>query len=98
MKLIFAIVQDEDVDNLTDALIADGFRVTRIGSTGSFLRMGNSSLMVGVEDHQVPQVISIIRRVCPRDQEFTASSVAACMASRNERIRSPLSGGNRARR
>ena len=35
------------------ALIADGFRVTRIGSTGSFLRMGNSSLMTGVEDHQL---------------------------------------------
>ncbi len=70
MKLIFAIVQDEDVDNLTDALIADGFRVTRIGSTGSFLRMGNSSLMVGVEDHQVPQVISIIRRVCRRRKQM----------------------------
>jgi uncharacterized protein YaaQ len=47
MKLIFAIIQDEDVDNLVDALISEDFRVTRIGSTGSFLRMGNSSLMIG---------------------------------------------------
>lgn len=70
MKLIIAIVQDEDADNLTDALIAEGFRVTRIGSTGSFLRMGNSSLMVGVEDHQVPQVISIIRRICRRRKQM----------------------------
>ncbi len=70
MKLIIAIVQDEDVDNLTDALIADGFRVTRIGSTGSFLRMGNSSVMVGVEDHQVPHVVSIIRRVCRRRKQM----------------------------
>ncbi len=70
MKLIIAIVQDEDVDNLTDALIADSFRVTRIGSTGSFLRMGNSSLMTGVEDHEVPQVISIIRRVCRRRKQM----------------------------
>jgi uncharacterized protein YaaQ len=70
MKLIFAIVQDEDADNLTDALIGEGFRITRIGSTGSFLRMGNSSIMVGVEDHQVPQVISIIRRVCRRRKQM----------------------------
>ena len=53
MKLIFAIVQDEDADNLTDALVSEGFRITRIGSTGSFLRMGNSSIMVGVEAEQL---------------------------------------------
>jgi uncharacterized protein YaaQ len=70
MKLIIAIVQDEDADNLTDALIADGFRITRIGTTGSFLRMGNSSLMVGVEDEQVPQVVAIIRRVCRRRKQM----------------------------
>ncbi len=70
MKLVIAIVQDEDADNLTDALIAESFRVTRIGSTGSFLRMGNSSLMVGVEDHQVPHVVSVIRRICRRRKQM----------------------------
>jgi uncharacterized protein YaaQ len=70
MKLIFAIVQDEDADNLTDALVSEGFRITRIGSTGSFLRMGNSSIMVGVEENQVPQVVSIIRRVCRRRKQM----------------------------
>jgi uncharacterized protein YaaQ len=70
MKLIFAIDQDEDADNLTDALVSEGFRITRIGSTGSFLRMGNSSIMVGVDESQVPQVISIIRRVCRRRKQM----------------------------
>jgi uncharacterized protein YaaQ len=70
MKLIIAIVQDEDVDNLTDALIADGFRITRIGTTGSFLRMGNSSLMLGVDDQQVPHVTAIIRRICRRRKQM----------------------------
>src|SRR5690606_7477120 len=65
-KLIFAIVQDEDADSLTDALVNAGFRVTRIGSTGSFLRMGNTSLMIGVEDHEVSRVIAIVRRTCRR--------------------------------
>ncbi|MFW6074087.1 MAG: cyclic-di-AMP receptor [Chloroflexota bacterium] len=70
MKLIFAIVQDEDVDNLVDALVAEDFRVTRIGSTGSFLRMGNSSLMLGVEDHDVPRVMSVVRRICRRRKQM----------------------------
>lgn len=70
MKLIFAIVQDEDADNLVEALITEDFRITRIGTTGSFLRMGNSSLMIGVEDHQVPQVVAIIRRVCRRRKQM----------------------------
>lgn len=70
MKMIIAVVQDEDSDNLTDALVADGFRTTKVGSTGSFLRMGNSSILCGVEDHQVPQVISIIRRVCRRRKQM----------------------------
>lgn len=70
MKLVFAIVQDEDVDNLVDALVSEGFRTTRIGSTGSFLRMGNSSLMIGVDDHQVPQVAAIVRRTCRRRKQM----------------------------
>ena len=70
MKLIIAIVQDEDADNLSDALVADGFRSTRMGSTGSFLRMGNSSILAGVDDQQVPQVLSIIRRVCRRRKQM----------------------------
>lgn len=70
MKLIFAIVQDEDADGLVDAIVNAGYRVTRIGSTGSFLRMGNSSLMMGVEDNEVSKVLSIVRRTCRRRSQM----------------------------
>ena len=70
MKLIFAIVQDEDADGLVDAIVNAGFRVTRIGSTGSFLRMGNSSLMMGVEDSEVSRIMSIVRRTCRRRSQM----------------------------
>jgi uncharacterized protein YaaQ len=66
MKLIIAIVQDEDIDALSQALIHEGFRFTKISTTGSFLRTGNSSLMIGVEDAAVPAVQSILRRTCRR--------------------------------
>lgn len=66
MKLVVAIVQDEDADNLVEALVADRFRMTRIGSTGSLLRTGNTSLLLGVNDDQVPIVFSIIEQNCRR--------------------------------
>jgi uncharacterized protein YaaQ len=66
MKLIIAIVQDEDTDALTRALVGAGHRFTKVSTTGSFLRTGNSSLLIGVEDNVVPAVMGILRRVCRR--------------------------------
>lgn len=66
MKLIIAIVQDEDTDALTQALVSAGHRFTKVSTTGSFLRTGNTSLLIGVEDHVVPAVMAVIRRTCRR--------------------------------
>ena len=66
MKLVIAIVQDEDVDALTEELIGAGHRFTKVSTTGSFLRTGNSSLLIGVEDEQVQMVLGILRRTCRR--------------------------------
>ena len=66
MKLVIAIVQDEDTDALTQALVAAGHRFTKVSTTGSFLRTGNSSLLIGVEDSQVANVMNVLRRTCRR--------------------------------
>lgn len=66
MKLIVAIVQDEDADNVVAALVEANFRTTRISSTGSLLRTGNTSLLVGVTDSDVNRVLGLIERLCPR--------------------------------
>lgn len=61
MKMIIAILKDDDVDNVLHALTTDGFRVTRVASTGGFFRKGNTTLMVGVEDGQVNSAIQTLR-------------------------------------
>ena len=66
MKLMIAIVQDEDVDGLTEALIASGRRLTKVSTTGSFLRTGNTSLLIGVEDDDVEPVMELLRQKCRR--------------------------------
>ena len=66
MKLMIAIVQDEDVDGLAEALIASGQRFTKVSTTGSFLRTGNTSLMIGLEEDQVEPVMNLLRQKCRR--------------------------------
>ena len=60
MKLLFAIVQNDDQKSLTYALIEKNISVTRIASTGGFLRGGNSTLMIGVEADRLEETLSII--------------------------------------
>lgn len=61
MKLILAIVRDSDDRQVIDALITREYRVTRVASTGGFLRRGNVTLLIGVEAEQVQPVLDIIR-------------------------------------
>jgi len=61
MKMIVAIIRDNDNEAVTQSLVTEGFRVTRIASTGGFLRRGSSTLMIGVENEKVDQAIEVIR-------------------------------------
>lgn len=61
MKLIIAILRDSDADNITHALTQAQFRVTRVASTGGFLRRGTVTMLIGVEDQQVQTAIDIMK-------------------------------------
>jgi uncharacterized protein YaaQ len=61
MKMIIVIVKDADAELVTQALTANDFRVTRIASTGGFLRSGVVTLLIGVEDDRVEAGIQVIR-------------------------------------
>jgi uncharacterized protein YaaQ len=70
MKLLLAIVQDPDAGRLQRALTESGFGVTRLSSTGGFLRRGNTTLLIGIEDDHLADVTAIVERVCRRRQEM----------------------------
>ena len=60
-RLIIAILRDADGEDVLQALLAENFRVTRIASTGGFLRRGNSTLLIGVEKERVETAVQLIR-------------------------------------
>jgi uncharacterized protein YaaQ len=64
MKLVIAIVRDIDAGAAIEELVSHEYRVTRVASTGGFLRRGNVTLLIGIEDEHVPAVIDILRDTC----------------------------------
>lgn len=61
MKLVYAIVNDDDSNAVSSALIKACFEATRLSSTGGFLRRGNTTFLIGVEDERVDELIELIR-------------------------------------
>lgn len=75
MKLVVAVVQDNDSPRLLEALMKQGFRATKLASTGGFLREGNTTLLVGVDDARIDEVVGVIRNTCKaREQLVTPIS------------------------
>ncbi len=70
MKLVIAIVHSEDAAALVDALTEKQYRVTRLQSQGGFLKQGNASVLVGVEDAQVGSVLAIIKETCHARKQY----------------------------
>jgi uncharacterized protein YaaQ len=70
MKLIMAIVNNDDSRNLVDRLIRRGFSVTLTNTSGGFLRVGYTTLFCGVDDVRVDEAISVIRESCPTRVQY----------------------------
>ena len=74
MKLIIAVVQDEDSSRLLSELMQQGFGVTKLATTGGFLKAGNTTLLLGVEDERVDTAVSVIESVCKSRKQISTSA------------------------
>ena len=75
MKLIIAIVQDEDASRLISNLMSEGYGVTKLATTGGFLRSGNTTLLVGVNEDKFDGAIKIIEKICKSRRQVASSPV-----------------------
>lgn len=74
MKLVMAIMSKNDSSVVMDALTDENFQVTRMASTGGFLKSGNTTLIIGVEDNKTNKVIDIISRYSSRRKQLVNDS------------------------
>jgi len=74
MKMVIAIVQDDDSLEVVETLTEKKFGVTKLATTGGFLKAGNTTLMIGVRKEQTDEVINIISEICKKREEVVVSS------------------------
>lgn len=85
MKLVIAVVQDKDRRKVADALLEGGYKFTNIASSGGFLREGNVTYLIGVQDDQVETAIDLIAQHSKTREQFvnifppTIEPIGSCM-------------------
>ena len=89
MRLVITIVQDQDVNALLSVLTEKGYSATKLASTGGFLRQGNTTLLIGIEESKAQEVVEIIKEIC-KTKKRLVSPMAAVERTINSYIPSPV--------
>jgi uncharacterized protein YaaQ len=74
VKLIIAIVQDQDASGLIKTLVKNNIRATKLSTSGSFLKAGNTTFLIGVKDRDVDDVLEIIKVSSHRSQQLAQAA------------------------
>ena len=96
MKLVIAVVQDQDAVRLLDGLVEKGYSATKLASTGGFLKEGNTTLLIGVDDDKVDDVLAVIRSKCKQREQFITPLMAMGKSITNHiphPVEVPVGGG-----
>jgi uncharacterized protein YaaQ len=70
VKLAVCIVHNRDKSRVTDELVKAGFKFTVIGSTGGFLREGNTTILIGVEETEIAALKKVVEQNCQSREQL----------------------------
>ncbi len=70
MKLVVCIVHNRDRNKLTEEMVKAGFKFTVIGSTGGFLREGNTTILIGVPVDELAGLLKLIQQNCKTREQL----------------------------
>ncbi|MEJ6400234.1 cyclic-di-AMP receptor [Nicoliella lavandulae] len=75
MKLLIAVIQDKDTSELQEEFIKNNIRATKLSTTGGFLKSGNTTYMIGIEDEKVDKVLDIIKTISRTRKKYMTPPV-----------------------
>ena len=81
MKLMIAIVQDEDAGRLIGELMDHNFGVTKLATTGGFLKSGNTTLLIGLNEDRFDECLAMIEKVCKSRKQIASAPVSMSSVS-----------------
>ena len=70
MKMLMAIINSDDANAVITQLMRERFQVTKLATTGGFLRAGNVTILIGLEDDRLETAFSIIRDYCHTRKQY----------------------------
>ena len=73
MKLVIGIVNSDDSSELLSKITKSSFRATKLSTSGGFLKTGNVTVLVGVEDEQVDELVGIFKECCSRRTQMLSA-------------------------
>lgn len=76
MKLVLAIVNNDDSAIVASALTNEGYFVTKLSTTGGFLMIGNTTLLIGTDDDKVDKLKEILKKYSSTRKKVALSSDA----------------------
>ncbi len=75
MKLVFAIVNKDDSNMVASALIRAGFPTTKLATTGGFLKAGNTTFLLGLEDDRVDEALEVVKKYSKKRTQMVSSNI-----------------------
>jgi uncharacterized protein YaaQ len=69
MKLIILILDERDAETISHTMGENDYDVTHVASTGGFMRRGNCTFLIGVEDEKVDDALVLIRETMSRSEQ-----------------------------
>lgn len=79
MKLLISIVNDQDADELEREFVKNNIGVTKLSSSGGFLRQGNVTFISGVDDKKVDSAIQILKDTCSSREELMVTPTTSTL-------------------
>ena len=93
MKLILAIVNNDDSAIVSSALTHEGFAVTKLSTTGGFLHVGNTTLLIGTDDDRVAEAKAVIHKYCETRKQVNPSTASFGRGIENNSVKDAVTVG-----
>lgn len=77
MKLILAVIQNKDAAALSRKFIEKDIRATKLATSGGFLKAGNTTFIIGIEDDRVDEVMEIIKESSHTREQSVSPNVSS---------------------
>lgn len=75
-KLVMAVLQESDYDTTVSTLNSHNIFVTKLSSSGGFLKKKNVTIMIGVDVEQLEDVLSILKSCAGHRKEIVYTMTA----------------------